>query len=455
MSVVVSIEDAGPSRKQLTIEVPAPAVDAELDRVTAEFGRRANLPGFRKGKAPRAMVLKRFRSDIEQEVLERLLPRYWHQAQAEASIDPLLPPQVEEVKIEAGQPLTFQATVDIRPEIELGDIDSIVLPEPLVDATETEVEEALEDLRRRQGDWVPVDRSAAQGDLVALEIVERDAEVAEGGEPPKPDALSIEIGDPRVWEELSIAVTGLATGQEGEFRRTVGEGEEGKTRTFGVKVTAVKERELPDVDDELAKAIGGFDSLEELRSQIAARISHNKEHARLEERERALNERLREMHAIELPERVVSRELDQMLRDYAEQLISRGVDLDKANIDWARTRDEMTEAARQRVHSRLVLDAIASARGITASEQEFETALSSIARAQRSTTSAVRQALDRSGRLGELRAQLVRDKVVRSFVGEHDHGDHDHGEHGHGEPEDPADVTTETAEDQDSADAET
>ncbi|MCB1056046.1 MAG: trigger factor [Acidobacteria bacterium] len=443
MSVVVSVEDAGPSRKQLKIEIPAPAVDAELDRVTAEFARQANLPGFRKGKAPRSLVLKRYRPQIEEEVLERLLPRYWHQAQAEASIEPLLPPQVPEVKIEAGQPLQFEATVDVRPEIALGDLEGIVLPEPPVDATDAEVDEAIEELRRRQGDWVAVERSAAQGDLVSLEIVERDAEVPEGEEPPKPDTVSIEIGDPRVWEELSIAVTGLSAGQEGEFRRSSGEGEEAKTRTFSVKVGEVKERELPELDDELAKAIGGFETVDELKSQVAARISHNKEHARLEERERALHERLRDMHPIELPERVVGRELDQMLRDYAEQLVSRGVDLERAEIDWARTRDEMLEPARRRVHSRLILDAIAADRKVLVSEPEFETALSTIARAQRSTTSAVRQALDRSGRLGELRAQLVRDKVVRSFVGSHDH-DHDHGH------EAPAAPTS----DQDDADAE-
>ena len=116
MSVVLSVEDVGPCRKQLKVEVPAPAVEAETLRVVHDYGQKVRLPGFRQGKVPTELVRRRFAKEIDQEVKERLLPRYWRQAQAESSIEPLLPPEVEEVSdLAPGEPLTFTATVETRP----------------------------------------------------------------------------------------------------------------------------------------------------------------------------------------------------------------------------------------------------------------------------------------------------------------------------------------------------
>src|SRR5260370_22701715 len=131
MSVVLSMQDVGPWRKQLTVEVPAPAVEAETQRVVREFGQRVRLPGFRRGKVPAELVRRRFAKDIEREVIDRLVPRYWRQAQAESEIEPLLPPSVEEVgDLEPGRPLTFVATVETRPRVALGNIHDFQLPDP-------------------------------------------------------------------------------------------------------------------------------------------------------------------------------------------------------------------------------------------------------------------------------------------------------------------------------------
>lgn len=423
MSVVVSIEDAGPSRKQLTIEVPAPAVDAEMQRVLAMFSREIQLPGFRRGKAPKQLLLKRFREEIEKEVVDRLMPRYWQQAEAEAGIDSLLNPQVDDVELKDDKTLVFKASAPVRPEIELGDIDGITLPDPSAEVTDEEVDEMVEDLRRRQGDWVPVERSAAQGDLVSLEITEVKDDAAEGDEGEdaegagEPDTIAIEVGDPNVWEELSLAVTGLEEGQESTFSRTTEVEGESVERNFRFQVTAVKERELPEVDDELAQSVGGFESVDEMRQEIRHRMFHNKERERFEQRERALLERLREMHPVDLPEQVVGQETERLLRNYAQRLASQGVDLETVDIDWVKMRDDMVGRAREGVHARLVLDAIAKDRGLEATEQELEAALSDIARSQQASTAAVRQALSEDGRLAELRGQLAQEKVVRRLIG--------------------------------------
>ncbi|MCH9652078.1 MAG: trigger factor [Deltaproteobacteria bacterium] len=424
MSVVVSTEDTGPCQKQLVIEIPAPAVDAEHQRVLQEFGKEVHLPGFRKGKVPKGVVQRRFKDEIEKEVVERLLPRYWRQAEAESGLEPLLPPQVDEVELKPGEPFTFRATVEIRPEVELSGLGEFQLPDPPVEATDDEITEALDDLRRRGGDWVPVERSAAVGDLVDLEILRTsgappaEGEAADEEGPKEPQDLSIEVGDERVWEELSMAVTGLAEGQRSDFTKTLGEGDEAEPQKFEVRVKAVKEKELRSLDDDFAKSVGEFETLEELRQEIGKQISGGKATTRSRERETSLLDQLRERFPLDLPERVVQKDVEELVTQQAERLAQQGLDLDKADIDWAALMDQAKPQAEKRVHARLLLDAVAKDREIEVSEQEFETALSEIARAQKSSTMAVRQALDRSGRLAQLRGQLSRDKALKHLMGE-------------------------------------
>src|SRR5687767_1604392 len=160
MSVVVSIQDAGPCRKELTIQVPAAAVEAESLRVAQEFGRGAKIPGFRKGKVPMAMLRRRFEHDIQHEVVDRLVPRFWRQAQAETNLDPLLPPQVSGVELKPGEPLKFVATVEVRPQIELRNIRDFNLPEMDTRANGEDLERALEDVRGAAATWPAAERPA-------------------------------------------------------------------------------------------------------------------------------------------------------------------------------------------------------------------------------------------------------------------------------------------------------
>lgn len=424
MSVVVSVEDVGPCRKQLTVEVPAPAVEAETERVLAEYGRRVKIPGFRPGKVPRDVVKRRYGKDIEHEVVERLLPRYWRQAQAESSIEPLLPPEVERVDdLTPGSPLTFVATVETRPAIELRNTRDFDLPDPPVEPGTVEVEDALEEVRRQYGRWTPVDRPAARADLARIDVA------PEPPEPGKePDQVDVEVGDPNVWEELTLALQGLAAGQETVFTRrdaAPGGGREGdqlgeeRERRFRVKVREVQERDLPPLDDDFARGISpDFQSAEDLRQAVVARLRHGREHARREQRQTALLDQLRERHPMELPQGVVRQEVEHLVNDYAEGLARRGVNVNQAGIDWNDTAERMRPAAEKRVHGRLLLDAVAEAESIDVSEEEFEATLAALARAQGTTAPALRRSLDDNGRLGTLRAQLRRDKTLRRLLGE-------------------------------------
>jgi trigger factor len=428
MSVVVSLQDVGPCRKQLTVEVPAPAVEAEEQRVVKEYGARARIPGFRAGKVPARLVRQRFAEEIEREVVERLLPRYWRQAQAEASIDPLMPPEVDEVKErQPGEPLTFVATVETRPQIELRNTRDFDLPNPPAEPGEMEIDDAVEDLRKRIADWVPAERAAARGDLVNAELTRLSgAHGEEAAGEPQADTVSIEVGDERVWEELTLALSGLAAGQETTFTRRHEHPaeEEGAApvvheEKFRVRVQSVQERDLPALDDDFATKISPeFKTLAELREAIARRLRQNKAEQRREQRERALLDQLRERHPLELPQGVVRREMESLVNDYAQSLAQRGVDVENIQMDWNRVANDMMPLAERRVHSRLLLDAIADAESLQVGEEEFERALALLARAQNTSTPQLRRALDEDGRLASFRSQLRRDKTIRHLLGE-------------------------------------
>jgi len=364
------------------------------------------------------LIKSKYQEDIEREVVERLLPRFWRQAEAEKELDPLLPPNVDEVDFQAGEALTFLASVEVRPEIELGDIETFDLPDMEVEPTPEDLERAVEDMRRAVAEWVDTDRAAAQGDLVIGKLVlladgEMDAETA-----PEPQEVRFEVGDQQVWEELSLEVTGKTAGQSGEFERRQGEDAEAETQRFEITLEAVKERELPEMNDELAAKVGKFETVAELEEDIRLRLQRAKKMDRDQKRERALLDQLSERHPLELPGGVVDQEIEGMMREYAQSLSGSGVDLETAGMDWQALADQVRPQAERRVHARLLLDAVAKQTGAEVDEDEFERTLAVIARAQKTSTTSIRQELDRTGRLAGLREQMQREKALKSLLGE-------------------------------------
>lgn len=426
MSVVTSIESKGSCERELRIEVPGPAVEAERQRVEQSYRSKARLPGFRKGKAPVELVRRRFRGEIDEELIERLVPRYWQQAKAEKELDALLPPRVADIKLEPGA-LRFTAVVEVRPEVRIDRLDGFELPDPPAAPTADEVARAIEDLRREAGGWRPVTRPAGQGDRVEARIREDEeagegaAEEADGEGSAEREPVRFEVGDPRVWEELSVAVTGLAAGQRGRFERREegGEGEESRTRRFRFEILAVEERELPELDDAFAKQVhADFDSLEALRSEVTRRLQLARGQDRRLRREQALLDQLRDRHPLTLPERVVEHEVERMAREWAADMARQGVDVERAPVDWPALFADLQPRAERRLHARLLLDAAVAQHGIELPPDELEGALQEIARVEKRPAHQVRQRLAANGALEELEAQLRRRRLIDRLLGE-------------------------------------
>jgi trigger factor len=192
-----------------------------------------------------------------------------------------------------------------------------------------------------------------------------------------------------------------------------------RDRRFRIQVTAVKERDLPPLDDEFAKRVGAdFETADQLREAVTLRLRSVKRDERRELRQRTLLDQLRERHPLELPQGVVKREVESIVQDYAENLARRGVDVEHAGIDWNAMANDMLPLAEQRVHARLLLDAVSDSESIQVSEEEFELTLAALARARKTSTPALRKAMDENGQLATLRSQLRRDKTIRHLLGE-------------------------------------
>jgi trigger factor len=298
-------------------------------------------------------------------------------------------------------------------------LESFDLPNPPGDPSDQEVDEAIEDIRGKVAKRVEVDRPATQGDTVAGNLSRHEtAEAGAGEESANTQAVEFEVGDESVWEELSLAVTGRSVGQTADFERSEPEGDEPQIKRFSLEITAIKERELAELDDAFAASLGDFKSFDDFQADVRGRVRMAKEQNRRHLRERALLDQLRERHSFELPEGVVHKEIEQLLREYAEELTARGADLNSESIDWKELGEQARPQAERRVHARLLLDAAAEKMDLATSEAEFEAALTEIARAQGKSAMSLRSDLDKAGKLSDLRSQLLRQKVIRTLLQE-------------------------------------
>ncbi|MEM8963369.1 MAG: trigger factor [Acidobacteriota bacterium] len=430
MSIVTAIEEAGPWRKRVTVEIPAAEVSGELDKIIREFAKHAQLPGFRPGKAPKGMIRKRFRAEIEKEAREQLLPRFWQQAEKEAELDAVLPPElVGEVDIVDGEPAVFIAEVEIRPEIALDNLE-FTLPEDPTTPTEVEIDEAIEELCRTNGTWEAVDRGASRGDRVAGRIRIVTGSDAEEGDADGDDAepewqdFAIEVGDQQVWEELSLAVTEQAAGSTATFERGGTAGEEGEEAPepirYGVAIDTVEEREPHAFDDELAKKVGDFEDADALRKAVVDQLEMNKKREVQMKRQKALFEQMRERYPLEPPRGLVTQEAEIMMREQMGEMARQGIDLEQAGIDWQGLGEQMRPHAERRVHERLLLDAIGAEREVEPEDDVVNGAIAMMARQEGMAPMQMRRELEERGTLEDLVARLRRQKVLEQMLGTDD-----------------------------------
>ncbi|HXH81462.1 MAG TPA: trigger factor [Candidatus Tectomicrobia bacterium] len=402
----VAVEEIEGCKRRLAVEAPVDVVQQAWERAYGQVQRRASLPGFRKGHVPRSLVKLHFADDVRREVAERLIPDVYRRALDEARIDPVDEPDLQDLRLEEGAPLSFVAVVEVKPTITLGDYRGLEIQHAPVPVTDAEVEDALAGIREDHAEFRAVDREAAEGDLVVVDY----RLAPEGHEPSQATGYPFVVGGGTVLPEIDAAVRGVRAGDEREVSVRFAddhrlESLRGRGGTARVKVTEVKEKVLPALDDEFARTVGEFDTLDALRAEVRRQLTARREAEERRAIEDKVVDALLARHAFAVPEAMVTRQAAHLVEHARDRLRRQGVDPDRV-IDVPKALAEVRPGAERSVRRALLLEAIADAEGVTPGEAEVEAEIERVARATQRPAPAVRRMMEKSGELDALRLAL-------------------------------------------------
>jgi trigger factor len=419
----VELIDVSETKKSLHVEVPQDMVDAEIARVTRRYAQAARLPGFRPGKAPITVVRQRFKDQILHDLAHDLVPRVVGDALRERGVAPVDTPKVRDLNLEEGKPLVFTAAVETAPPVDPGDLSTIRVQQTAVQVTDDEVDQALSRLRERLARVEPVaDREAQHGDTVVMDLTRRRLTGPQGAEIPdeEPEAhtdVSAEIGAAGNPPGFDEGLLGLTADAARTFEVTFPSDYEvddlaGARMEYAVQAKALRRRVLPVLDDEFAKDLGEFATLDDLR----ARIRQDLEEDATRERRRRMRQQLLEQLASrvtgEVPESMVTREVDRRVEEFMRRLMEQGIDPRQAAVNWDEFRAQQQEPAVATVRSVLVLDAIATREGLEVSDEELNADIQGYATRMGRSLEEVRDDLARHDQLEQIRTGLLREKAV-------------------------------------------
>ena len=402
------VADVSPTRKEIKIEIDTATVRETYDRISDRYAKQATVPGFRPGHAPRAVVRNRFKSEIRAQALQELVPEAVDEAIKEHAPNAIGEPDVQLDNAEAlekfgEEPLAVKVNVEVLPKVELQTYKGIEVVRQTRPVTDENVAEMLEALRETSAAMQPVeDRPAALGDTVTINIEGKFIDLPDE-ENIKQDDVEVTLGGKGVQQEFTDNLIGVKADDEKTFvvdyptdyRST---GLAGKKVEYTAKVTAVRVKELPEVDDEWARSLGeDFDSVATLRAKIRANME-NQATQEADHRLRAdLMTKLLEGHQFEVPQSLVEHQTSYRLESVVRDMIGRGVDPRNQNVNWEGAREELKAQAELDVRGSLLLDQIALEGKIEASNEEIETEIETIARSSQQSIEQVRSVLTKEG----------------------------------------------------------
>ncbi len=413
----VAVEEIEGCKRRLAVEAPADVVRQEWERAYGRVQKQARLPGFRRGHVPRALVKVHFADDVRREVAEHLIPDIYRRALSEARLEPVDEPDLQEVKLEEGAPLSFVAVVEVKPAIALGEYKGVVVEHRPKPVTAEDVDAALEQMREQQAQFRAVDRPAAPGDLLVVDY----ALALEGEEPSSQSGYEFVVGGGTVLPEIDQAVVGMRAGEErrvpfrfaDDHRR---EALRGKGGSATVKVTEVKEKILPALDDDFAKSLGEFDSLATLRAEVLKQLEARRAHDETRELQDKVVDAVLAAHAFTVPDALVMRQVAHQIEHAREGLRRQGIDPDRVPWDYGKMLAELKPAAETSVRRTLLLEAIAEREGIAPGDAEVDAEVEKIAQASQRPVPAIRRMMEKSGDLEALKRGLRDRRTLELLV---------------------------------------
>lgn len=415
-----TVEKLSPTRVRINVEVPFTELEPEFDRAFKQLAQQVRLPGFRPGKAPRKLLEARVgREAMLDQVVGEAVPGRYSEAVTTSEVQPLGQPEIEITQKEYGEDLVFTAEVDVRPEIELPEFSSLEITVDPIAVDDDEVDAELQNLRARFGTLTGVDRPAQEGDFVSIDL----SATVDGTEVPEAatEGLSHEVGSGQLIDGLDDAIVGMSEGESKQFTTTLAAGEHaGKEAEVTVTVKSIKERELPEPDDEFAQLASEFDTIDELRESLVEQVRRVKRVQQAEQiRDKAL-ELLLERTEVPLPEQIVQAQVDETVHNaihgldhdedrFAEQLTEQGSSREEFD---AETRSEAEKA----VKTQLLMDAIADQLDVQVGQTDLTERLVLMSRQYGIEPQQLLQILQQNNQLPAMFADVRRGLTIAAVV---------------------------------------
>lgn len=413
----VSVVDVSANQKKVQIEIPASAVQKELEAKYRELAKSVKIKGFRPGKAPRSILKSYYGKSVEHEVSSDLIQKSFPEALKETGLKPLTPADVSESRFEENGALTYTALVETSPPFDLPSYKGLKVYKPPVEVPEDRVEEELARLREQHAELrtVEQERPVAEGDIVIVDFTPSVAgKVFEKG---KNSGVMIEVGKKSVHPDFDAKLVGRLPGETFSFELDYPEDAPtreiaGKRVTFELTIKELKEKELPELDDDFAKSVGSqFETLEALKNEIRERLIKREEEKLGDQVRQQIADKLLDQVQIELPPKVVESEVDRMIGMLRYQFESQGLQFDASKFNTPEIRAGYRAPAERNVRRHLIFDKIAEAEGIALDEAEKESIYQDIAKVYRTDVSEVRREFAESPIVQDAEDRKIQDKV--------------------------------------------
>jgi trigger factor len=418
-----SSKDKDSVKREISVEIPAAEVTRETELQIQRYQKSARLPGFRAGHVPASIIKQRFGDGLKNDVIEALAPKHFRKEAEKQGLIPVSQPRITDLHMHDGEPLRFKATFEVLPEIQVEGYKDLRADKPEITVTDQEVEDALNNVREQRATYTTVEgRTLAEGDFAqaSMDGKPKDGkDVAEASaNPVHMDDVLIEIGGKNTVPEFTQHLTGASVGEERTFDVSYPEEVSdkrlaGKTFVYTVKVNGIKQKSLPDMNDDFAKELGEFTSLDQVRKQLRenmeAEKKHNTEHAAKDK----LVAELVKRNDFEVPESLIDRQIDLRLERGLRALAAQGMKMeDLKKMDLPRLRAGQREQAVNDVKSSLLLERIADLEKIQVSDEEVNREVEALAKQSKQTSEAVHARLTQDGGLDRIRMRIRSEKTL-------------------------------------------
>ena len=405
------------TKREIQVEIPASEVARQTESLIQKYQKMARIPGFRRGHVPASIIRQRFSEEIKTDMVEALIPRYFRQETERLGMHPISQPQVTDLHLHDGEALRFKAAFEVLPDVKVEGYKELRADKPEITVSDADVEQALNDLREQHATFNPIEgRALADGDFaqVSLDGTPKTGE----GQPVHMDEVLVEIAGKNTMPEFTENLRGANVGDERTFDVNYPEDAQdkrlaGKTFSYTVKVHALKQKSLPELNEEFAKQLGDFAGVDDVKKRIHENIESERRHQAEREAKDKLVAELVKRNEFEVPDALIEHQIDIRLERGLRALAAQGLTAEQMKkMDLQRLRAGQREQAIHDVKASLLLERVADEENMQVSDEELNQEVESLAKQTKQTAEAVRARLTRDGGLDRIRTRIRNEKTL-------------------------------------------